>query len=93
MKSKMLIISAVLLAASVAVAGPVQAHDRNDDLWPLYGLTGLILLDAYSRDHRHHRHYYYDGPRYRHEYRRDYSYGQPGRHGPRHGGRDWDRHR
>ncbi len=93
MKSKTLIISAVLLAASVAVAAPVQAHDRHTDLWPLYGLTGLILLDAYSHDHHHHKHYYRDGPRYRHEYRRNYSYGRPGKHGHRQNDRGWYRHR
>jgi len=93
MKSKLLLIGTVALAASVAVAAPVQAHDN--DLWPLYGLTGLILLDAYSHEHHHHHrgYYYYDAPRYRHEHRRDYGYGHPGKY--RHGRDDhgWDRYR
>jgi len=91
MKSKTLLIGAVALAASVAAAVPAQAHDN--DLWPLYGLTGLILLDSYSHEHRHHRHHYYNGPRYRHEYRRDYSYGRPGKHRHRHDDHGWYRHR
>jgi hypothetical protein len=91
MKSKLLLIGTVALATSMVFAAPVQAHDN--DLWPLYGLTGLILLDSYSHNHRHHRHYYYDAPRYRHEHRRDYSYGRPGKYRHRHNDRDWDRHR
>lgn len=91
MKSKTLLIGAVLLGASVAVATPVQAHDS--DLWPLYGLTGLILLDSYSHDHHHHKHHYYGGPRYRYERHRHYSYGQPAKHRHRHDDRGWDRHR
>ena len=93
MKSKMLLIGAVAMVASVAVAAPVQAHDRHSDLWPLYGLTGLILLDSYAHEHHHHKHYYYEGPRYRHEHRRDYRYGHPGKFRHRHDDRGWDRHR
>jgi len=93
MKSKLLLISAVVLAASVAVAAPVQAHDRYGDLWPLYGMTGLILLDSYSYNHHHHKHHYYDGPRYRHEHHRGYSYGRPGKHRDRHDDHGRDRHR
>jgi hypothetical protein len=93
MKSKMLLFGTALMAASVAVAAPVQAHDRYNDLWPLYGLTGLILLDSYSDHHHHHKRHYYGGPRYRHEYRRDYSYGHPTKHRHRYDDRGRGRHR
>ena len=92
MKSKVLIASAVLLGASIAVAAPVQAHDSHHDLWPLYGLTGLILYDAYSSNHHHHKHHYYDDHRGRYRYRRDYSYGRPG-HKHRHNDYGKSKHR
>ena len=91
MKSKTLLVSTLLLASSVVVAAPAQAHDSYNDLWPLYGLTGLILLDSYS--YHHHPHRYYDAPRYRHGHVRDYSYGRPVKHGHHYDDRDRGRHR
>jgi hypothetical protein len=92
MKSKMLLTGALVLAASVAVAEPVRAHGSHSDLWPLYGLTGLILLDAYSHEHHHHKHHYYSEPGYRYE-RRHYSYGHPGKYRHRHEKHGRYRHR
>lgn len=79
MKSKVLFLSAALIGASVAVS-PAQAHD---EYWPLYGLTGLLLIDAITDNHHHHNHrrndrvIIYDDhrPRHRHTYRRDSSHG------------------
>ena len=76
MNTKVMLVSAILLGASVVVA-PVQAHQNHNDLWPLHGLTGLILYDAYSSHHHHHKHRYYDGDRghYNYRYRRHHSDG------------------
>ncbi|MEN8178253.1 MAG: hypothetical protein ABFS39_06480 [Pseudomonadota bacterium] len=90
MKSKVLIASAVLLGASVAVAAPAQAHDSHNDLWPLLGLPGLILYDSLSSHHRdYQKHRYYDDHRGQYRHRRQHSHG-------RHGGHDYrdrDNHR
>ncbi len=79
MKSKILIASAVLLGSSVVMAAPVQAHDNN--LWPLYGLTGLILYDNItSHHHDRHKHRYYDDHRGQYKHRRHHSYGRQSGH-------------
>ena len=88
MNSKMLLAGSVLLGASLAVS-TVQASD-DDDLWLLYGLTGIVLYDVVAnnryRDHhdyyrpRHH-YYYNDDWGYRdYGHRRDYSYGHRRHH-------------
>ncbi|MDJ0806289.1 MAG: hypothetical protein QNJ78_05590 [Gammaproteobacteria bacterium] len=83
MKSKVLIASAVLLGTSIATAAPVQAHSGHD-LWPLYGLTGLILYDSLSSHHHHHKHRYYDDNRGQYRHRRHHSHGRYDRHEYRH---------
>lgn len=78
-KSKILIASAVLLGSSFAMAAPAQAHELPDPLWPLYGLTGIILHDA-TRHHDHYKHRYYDDHRDQYRHRRHHSYGWDDRH-------------
>jgi len=71
MKSKLAIATVILLGAS-AITSPVQA---DDDLWPLYGLTGLILIDSIY-DHRDHYRYHDYDDRYRYRWdRHSYSRG------------------
>ena len=82
MKSKILIASAVLLGASVAVAAPVQAHSTHDHL-PLYVLTGLALYGAYTSHDHHHHHGHHDdkGPPGEHQPAKDpYETQEDGRH-------------
>lgn len=90
MKSKLLITGAALLSATL-ITTQAQADDDDLVLWPLYGLGGLILLDAIT-DHHHHDHYYYSYPEHHYRYREhSHSYGYPTRHWD--GGHDRDRYR
>lgn len=98
MKSKVLIASVVLLGASVAVAAPAQAHDEH---WPLYALTGLALVGAYSSHHHNHGHGHYGGHRGHyaprrhsssHGYRSGRGHGSSHGRGPSHGSGNHGRH-
>ncbi len=89
MKSKVLIASAVLLSASVVAAAPAQAHD---DHWPLYALTGLALVGAYTSHHHNHghsghHHGHYAPRRYSssYGYSSGHRHGSSRGHGPSHG--------
>lgn len=84
MKSKILIASAVLLGASVAVAAPVQAHSTHDHL-PLYVLTGLALYGAYTSHDHHHHHGHHRGHYAPRRYSSSYGYSSHHGHGPKHG--------
>jgi hypothetical protein len=60
-----------VLAASLVIVSPAQAHDDYD--YPLGLMSGLVLgiyLDGHDRYRDHHEHSYYHR-----EYRRDHSYG------------------
>ena len=75
-KARVLLLSVVLSGASVGFAAPMQAHHIHDDVWPDYGMTGLILLHSYSPHHHHGKHRYYGDYRPHYKHRRDQSYGR-----------------
>jgi len=86
MNTRNMIAGIVLLSANLVVA-PVQASDRHHDLWPLYGLTGLVLYDAHSNHHQNkHRYYDDDWGHHNNKRRRHHSYGHKHH-------RYWNKHR
>jgi hypothetical protein len=94
MKHKALIFGSVL-AASLVIVSPAQAHDDYD--YPL-GLMSGVLLGIYLDDHNHDHYYYRDHgrPIYHHrEYRRNDSHGYQYRDRYKHNyghDRDWGHH-
>ena len=90
-KVKALLFSTVLAGASVGFTAPVQAHHDHDELWPYYGLLGLVLLNSYS-SHHHSKHHYYDNHRPHYRHRRHHSRGHKGHHHNYHGGKCCRKH-
>ena len=91
MNSKILLASSVLLGASLAVS-PVQASD-DDDLWLLYGLTGIVLYERGHHDHgyyghEHHEHEHHDHGYYGHEQHEHHGHGHKSKQRLYRG--DWD---
>ncbi len=91
-KARALLLSIVLTAANVGFAAPVRAHHAHDDLWPYYGLMGLVLLNAYS-SHQHSEPRYYHNHRPYYKHRRHYSHGHKKHHRHRDGGRCCGKHK
>ena len=87
-----LLLSVALSGASLGFAAPVQAHHTHNDVWPNYGLTGLILWNYESSHHHHYgKNRYYDDYRLRYKHRRHRSYGRKKHY--RHTGRGKCRHK
>ena len=91
-KVKALLLSTVLAGAMVGLAAPAQAHHDHEELWPYYGLLGLVLLNSYSSPH-HSEHRYHDNHRPNYGHRRHNSRGYKGHYRPYHRGKCSPKHK